>query len=91
MGATLLDLNDPTKILRRSIAPVLSPDARYENEGKPGIVYACGAVVRGDMLYVYYGGADKVVCVATAPLAPFLDALIAGEQAALSPATARSR
>ncbi len=91
LGAMLLDLDDPTKILHRATAPVLSPDQPYENHGKPGIVYSCGAVVRGDMLYVYYGGADKVVCVATAALAPFLSALIRGERAALSPINTRSR
>ncbi len=92
LGALLLDLADPTRVLYRSAFPVLSPDERYENDGKPGIVYACGAVVRSSTprgaseqtLYVYYGGADKVVCVATAPLAPFLRALIAGERHALS-------
>lgn len=83
LGAMLLDLTDPTKILYRSIAPLLSPDETYENHGKPGIVYACGAVVRDGILYVYYGGADKVVCVATAHLDTFLDALITGAQPAL--------
>ncbi|MDO8407682.1 MAG: hypothetical protein Q7S95_00385 [bacterium] len=91
LGAMLLDLENPTKILHRATAPVLSPDAPYENHGKPGIVYSCGAVVRGDTLLVYYGGADKVVCVATAALAPFLDALMAGERAELSAAPARTR
>lgn len=80
LGAMLLDINDPTKVLHRSVAPVLSPDEHYENHGKPGIVYACGAVVRDGTLFIYYGGADKVVCVATAPLEPFLDALISGHQ-----------
>ena len=91
LGAMLLDLDDPTKVLHRAAAPVLSPDEPYENHGKPGIVYSCGAVVRGDMLYVYYGGADKVVCVATAPLAPFLTALVRGHRATLTPASTRSR
>jgi len=80
LGAMLLDLVDPTKILYRAAVPILSPDERYENEGKPGIVYACGAVVRDGKLFVYYGGADKVICVATAPLQLFLDALIKGSQ-----------
>ncbi|MBU6321704.1 MAG: hypothetical protein KGI78_03150 [Patescibacteria group bacterium] len=91
LGAMLLDLDDPTKVLHRACRPILSPDARYENEGKPGIVYACGAIVRGDLLHVYYGGADKVVCVATAPLASFLDALVEGEVAELVPAPTRAR
>ncbi len=84
LGAMLLDLTDPTKVLARAAAPVLSPDEHYENHGKPGIVYAAGAVVRDGELFVYYGGADKVVCVATTPLNTFLDALIAGNQPVLT-------
>lgn len=83
LGAMLLDLVDPTKVLYRATEPVLSPDEPYENHGKPGIVYACGAVVRDETLFIYYGGADKVVCVATAPLRAFIDALIAGSQPSL--------
>ena len=84
LGAMLLDLADPTKILCRAAAPVLTPDEYYENNGKPGIVYAAGAVVRNGTLFVYYGGADKVVCVATAPLESFLDVLVGGHQPSLA-------
>ncbi len=87
LGAMLLDLVDPTKVLYRAAAPVLSPDEPYENHGKPGIVYAAGAVVRDGKLFVYYGGADKVICVATAPLQAFVDALIAGSQPSLAAMT----
>ena len=80
IGAMLLDLDDPTRVLYRAATPILSPDEPYENQGKPGIVYACGAVIREGTLFVYYGGADKVICVATAPLAAFVDAIIAGSQ-----------
>ncbi len=80
VGAMLLDLEDPTKVLYRSSGPVIVPNEHYENHGKPGIVYACGAVVRNGQLFVYYGGADKVICVATTPLASFVDALVRGNQ-----------
>lgn len=83
LGAMLLDPVDPTRILYRAAAPVLVPDEDYENTGKPGIVYAGGAVVRDGKLFVYYGGADKVVCVATTPLDTFVDALIHGSQPVL--------
>lgn len=85
LGAMLLDLNEPTKVLVRSRQPVLEPDEWYENEGfKSGVVYACGAVVVGDWLFVYYGGADKVVCVAAAELEPFLKSIISSGTAKLS-------
>jgi predicted GH43/DUF377 family glycosyl hydrolase len=76
LGAMLLDLLDPSKVLARSPAPILIPEADYENDGKPGIVYACGATVKDDTLHVYYGGGDKVVCAATAHLPTFLDTLM---------------
>ena len=73
LGAMLLDLNDPTHILGRLPHPLLQPDARYENDGlKAGVVYACGAALIDDLLHVYYGGADTVVCAATVSLARLL-------------------
>ncbi|MFZ2621058.1 MAG: hypothetical protein WAX85_00970 [Minisyncoccia bacterium] len=78
LGAMILDKDDPTKILYRSKHPILSPDMHYENNGKPGIVYASGALIRDDDLYIYYGGADKVVCVATTPLKKLLKYLQTG-------------
>ncbi len=84
LGAMLLDLHDPTKIICRAQKPILEPDAYYENDGKPGIVYACGAVVRDGMLYVYYGGGDRVVCVASAPIHEFLEELVLGKEAELT-------
>jgi len=78
LGAMLLDLKNPTIIRARSHSPILEPDEWYENEGyKSGVVYACGAVIVRGKLLVYYGGADKVACVASAPLAPFLKELLA--------------
>lgn len=68
VGAMILDLADPTKVLYRSPAPILEPDMHYENDGKPGIVYASGAVVKDGRLLVYYGGGDRHVCAAEIPL-----------------------
>ena len=76
VGAMLLDLDDPTKILHRSDAPVLEPKEWYENDWKPGVVYASGAVVKDGTLFVYYGGGDKTVSLATAPLDAFLKNLL---------------
>ena len=74
--AMILDKKNPTKILHRSHKAVLEPDEFYENEGhKPGVIYSCGAVIKGDNLYVYYGGADMVSCVATTNLNDFLKKL----------------
>lgn len=86
LGAMVLDLKNPEKILYRSIKPILEPDECYENEGfKSGVVYCCGAIVVDDQLFVYYGGADTVVCVATANLNNFLKELIATGAPKLKP------
>ncbi len=92
LGAMLLDLNDPTKILSRSSQPILEPEESYENEGyKWGVVYACGAAIVDGWLFVYYGGADKVSCVAAAELEPFLKELAASAAPKISPKPRRSR
>jgi beta-1,2-mannobiose phosphorylase / 1,2-beta-oligomannan phosphorylase len=73
VGAMLLSLEDPTKIIYRSPHPILSPDMHYENDGKPGIVYVSGAVVKDGQLHIYYGGGDKCICSAHTPMRELLD------------------
>ena len=75
----ILDKDDPTKILYRSNHPILCPDMHYENAGKPGIVYASGATIKGDDLHVYYGGGDRVACVAKTPIKKLLAYLVSGD------------
>ncbi len=76
LGAMILDIDNPTKILYRSPEPILSPEMPYENDGKPGVVYASGSVIKNGNLFVYYGGGDKHVCVAQTPLNQLLDWLV---------------
>jgi len=77
MGAMILDKRDPTRVIARTTHPILEPTHAYENEGyKSGVAYPCGAVTIDDTLYVYYGGADTVSCVASAPLSSFLHDLL---------------
>jgi predicted GH43/DUF377 family glycosyl hydrolase len=84
IGAMILDLENPEKVLYRSSYPVLEPDAHYENEGyKRGVIYSCGAIVKNKDLYIYYGGADMVSCVATANLDTFIKKIISGNKAKL--------
>ncbi|MFD1465888.1 glycoside hydrolase family 130 protein [Lapidilactobacillus mulanensis] len=59
MGAMLLDLDDPTKIIYRSKNPILSPDADYEQKGFFGeVVFGCGYTLKDDQLTMYYGVSD---------------------------------
>lgn len=75
VGALLLDLNDPEKVLHRAQGPILEPEEWYENDYKPGIVYANGAVVKDGELLVYYGGGDKHIAVAYINLDLLLESL----------------
>jgi len=69
LGAALLDRKDPTKLLARTEDPILEPVEEYEKVGQEhNVVFSCGAVIRGKDLFVYYGGADQVVCAAQLPL-----------------------
>ncbi|MDP2651727.1 MAG: hypothetical protein Q8O94_01165, partial [bacterium] len=75
LGAALLD-SSGTSLLARTADPIFEPLEKYEKEGIiPNVVFACGAVVRGDTLFLYYGGGDKVLGVATASLKHIIDAL----------------
>ena len=72
----LLDDTDPTKILARTDEPIFEPEMSYEIEGEvPNVVFPCGALIIGEMLYVYYGGADKVIGVATMKFQDLLNLL----------------
>ena len=66
IGAVMLDLADPSKVVGRCLAPLLSPRADYERVGDIGnVVFACGAIVEDDgEVKVYYGAADTSICVA---------------------------
>jgi len=73
VGAALLDLNDPTIIIARSDDPILEPEMYYEKKGiVDNVVFPCGAVLIDDKIFVYYGGADKVIGVATIKLKKLL-------------------
>ena len=76
VGAMLLDLKDPTRVLYRSSAPILESKEWYENDWKPGVTYASGAVILHDDLMVYYGGGDKHIAVAKINLEDFLHTLM---------------
>lgn len=74
--AILLDLEDPLTVIGRTQLPMLTPEAPYELEGSvPNVIFPSGALVRDDMLYVYYGAADTRCALATIHLNSLLDQL----------------
>lgn len=77
LRAALLDLNDPSKVLARTSAPILDTETGYEKYGVVNnVVFSCGAVVRSDTIFIYYGAADTVIGVATIGLKDLVDKLI---------------
>jgi len=65
-GIALLDLDDPTKVIARQTNPILVPELEWERFGHvDNVVFSCGQVVMGDAIYVYYGGADNAIGLAT--------------------------
>lgn len=63
LGALLLDLNDPSKVLARSEEPIMEPIADYEQTGFFGnVVFTNGHYVEGDTLKIFYGASDEVIC-----------------------------
>jgi len=76
LGFALLDKDNPAKVLGRTTDWVLEPEMKYEQEGQVNnVVFPCGAVIRGDTLYVYYGGADTVIGLATGSIKKILKTL----------------
>ena len=81
LGLALLDLDDPSRVIARRPFPVLSPFDFYERTGNvPNVVFTCGALLRGDEVWLYYGAADTYVCLATAKLADLLEAVKEGTE-----------
>ena len=81
VGAVLLDLKDPAIVLARSSEPIFEPEEGYEKNGiVNNVVFPCGMIQKGDLLYIYYGGADKVVGVATMKFSILLSALVRGSK-----------
>ncbi|TAJ12471.1 glycosidase [Marinilabiliaceae bacterium JC017] len=63
LGALLLDLKDPSKVIARSEAPIMEPIMDYEKTGFFGnVVFTNGHLVNGDTITIYYGASDEVIC-----------------------------
>ena len=76
LGAFLMDLNHPSKIISRTIDPIMVPTEKYELSGFFGyVVFTNGHIVKGDELTIYYGAADEFVCGAKFSISEILSAL----------------
>ncbi len=75
IGAILLDLDDPTRILSQLPQPLLSPATDEQDGYVPNVVYSCGALVHADTLVLPYGISDAAIGIGTVPLPELLAAL----------------
>ena len=76
LGALLLDLDDPSRVLARSVKPIMEPTAEYELTGFFGnVIFTNGHIVKGNALHIYYGASDEVICGAEFSINDILKAL----------------
>jgi predicted GH43/DUF377 family glycosyl hydrolase len=69
-GVALLDLGDPTYVLSRPAGCILEPREPWEHAGDvPHVVFSCATLKVGEELWIYYGGADRVIGQASCSMA----------------------
>ncbi len=75
IGAILLDLRDPTKVLAELTEPLVRPEGNGREGYVPNVVYTCGALLHGGRLILPYGLSDTVCKVVTISLEELLSAM----------------
>lgn len=75
LGVTLLDLEDPTKVIGQTTEPIIIPNEEEREGYVPNVVYSCGAMLNGDTLVIPYAMADYASTFATVSLAELFAAL----------------
>lgn len=78
MGALLLDLNDPTKVLKRTRNFIMEPETYYERFGSyiPNVIFPTANIVKDGLLYLYYGVCDTAIALATVPMDELMDYIL---------------
>ncbi|MFP3835547.1 pesticidal protein Cry7Aa [Chryseobacterium sp. SIMBA_028] len=75
--AALLELNNPEKEISRLPYPLFKPEEKWELKGEVNnVCFPTGTVVDGDILYIYYGAADKRIAVASLSISELLKELM---------------
>jgi len=80
IGAALLDLADPTKVIGRLPHPLLCPEGQEREGYVPNVVYSCGSLVHGKDLVLPFAVSDRASAIATVSLDDLLAALLATGQ-----------
>lgn len=76
VSAMLMEHDNPSSIIGRCSDFILEPEEEWERKGEiNNVVFPCGASIRDEKLYIYYGGADTVIGVAYTDLHWLLEVL----------------
>ncbi|MBS4056660.1 MAG: response regulator [Bacteroidales bacterium] len=76
LGALLLDLDDPTRVIGQLSEPILSPNEEEREGYVPNVVYSCGSIVSNDEVVIPYAMSDTASTYATVPLKELLTNLL---------------
>ena len=76
IGAALLDLEDPTKVIGRLRHPLLSPEGEDREGYVPNVVYSCGSMIHGNDLILPFAISDRASVIATVSLNDLLEVLL---------------
>jgi predicted GH43/DUF377 family glycosyl hydrolase len=82
IGAVLLDLDDPARVLGQLSAPLMDPNDSERNGYVPNVVYSCGALLHGDSLVMPYGISDAATGIAVVDVNDLVDRLLSPNSSA---------
>jgi predicted GH43/DUF377 family glycosyl hydrolase len=75
LGAILLDLDEPQRVIARSVEPIIAPDKHRLGGYVPNVVYSCGGFAHNDVLLLPYGIGDQTIAIATLSVEQLLSTL----------------
>jgi predicted GH43/DUF377 family glycosyl hydrolase len=78
IGASLLDLEDPTQVIGHLIEPLMVPEENERDGYVPNVVYSCGAIIHADRLIIPYAMSDSATSCATVDVNELIDHLRKG-------------
>jgi len=80
VGALMLDLNDPSKVIGRTRQFIMEPEEYYEKIGLviPNVVFPTANLIKDGLVHIYYGCCDTCIALATVPLDELVDATMRG-------------
>lgn len=76
IGAILLDLNDPRRVIGRTSQPLIVPTSDRRNGYVPNVVYTCGALAHGDLLIIPFAVGDQWISVATLSISTLIESMV---------------